>query len=48
LRGLFVDLRRYIEVVDGLKELVRLDGVDLNLEMGALTEAYRNCCPACR
>ncbi|MGE5820225.1 MAG: UbiD family decarboxylase, partial [Deltaproteobacteria bacterium] len=32
------DMRGYIEVLEQMGELRRLDGVDLNLELGALTE----------
>lgn len=34
----FKDLRQYIEVIDKLGELKRVDGADWNLEVGALTE----------
>jgi len=32
------DLRGYVDMIEGMGELRRLEGVDLNLEVGALTE----------
>ena len=32
------DMRGYIETLEAMGELRRLEGVDLNLEVGALTE----------
>ena len=32
------DMRGYIETLDAMGELRRFEGVDLNLEVGALTE----------
>jgi len=32
------DMRGYIETLEEMKELRRLEGVDLDLEVGALTE----------
>src|SRR3972149_400945 len=34
----YSDLREWIEIVDGMGELKRIDGVDWNLEMGTLAE----------
>lgn len=34
----YKDLREWLEIVDSLGELKRIDGVDWNLEMGALSE----------
>jgi 3-polyprenyl-4-hydroxybenzoate decarboxylase len=34
------DLRGWVEAVDGFGELKRINGVDWNLEMGAITEVF--------
>jgi 3-polyprenyl-4-hydroxybenzoate decarboxylase len=36
----YTDLRDWIQKVDELGELRRVDGADWNLEMGAITEVY--------
>ena len=36
----YTDLRDWIQQVDELGELRRVDGADWNLEMGAITEVY--------
>jgi hypothetical protein len=36
----YTDLRDWIQKVDALGELRRVDGADWNLEMGAITEVY--------
>jgi UbiD family decarboxylase len=43
--GPYDDLRSFIEAVDDAGELVRLDGVDRDLEIGALTEAVTELLP---
>ncbi|MFC1893718.1 hypothetical protein ACFLYR_06820 [Chloroflexota bacterium] len=42
----FKDLREYIERIDSLGELRRVQGADWNLEMGAITEVAASS-PAC-
>jgi 3-polyprenyl-4-hydroxybenzoate decarboxylase len=36
----YTDLRDWIQKVDALGELRRVEGIDWNLEMGAVTEVY--------
>jgi UbiD family decarboxylase len=43
--GATLDLRSFIEQVDAAEELIRLDGVDRDLEIGALTEAVAELLP---
>ena len=38
----YTDLRDWLEIVDSVGELKKVDGVDWNLEMGTLAEIY---CP---